>query len=258
MAPSDSIGGFVGGYLTFIRGLRFLIDHPRLIPIALVPFGLTVLLFACATVAGYVYADDLHAWLFPDWDHWFWKILGYVIVTLLMVCMWIFGLVTFGSIVASPFNDYLSQQVEAKMLHGQEPVPGGFARLMRDLAHTVKHETVRLAIYIVIFLVFMPLLLIPFVGGVLFMVIMGYVNMRYLAWNALDYCMARRLWGFRAKMAFLKRHRSRTLGYGAASLTFLAIPFTLLFVLPILAVGGSVLFCRILLEEGEAKGPVSP
>ena len=121
---------------------------------------------------------------------------------------------------------------------------------MHDLGHTMKHESIRLAIYVFLFIACLPLLLVPIAGQIGFAIALGFINIRYLAWGGLDYSMARRHWGFRHKMRWLRRRRARTVGYGTASLVFLSIPFTMLFMLPVIAVGGTVLCCKIVREEG--------
>ena len=75
----------------------------------------------------------------------------------------------------------------------------------------------------------------------------------YLAWDAIDYSLSRRRLRFRDKTAFLKRRRARTVGFGAISFAMLAVPLTTVFVLPLNAIGGTVLFCKIVREEGEPR-----
>ncbi|MCA8959791.1 MAG: EI24 domain-containing protein [Planctomycetes bacterium] len=246
---SSGTGAFVDGFRTFFDGLQFVLSRPRLLPHVVAPCLLTLALFSAATVFAFYFTGDLHAWLFPEAAGWLWTTVSYVAVAVLLLVAWVFGLATIGSMIASPFNDYLSQRVELELLSDPLQPSGGVARLTQDIAHTLKHESIRLAIYVGLFVACLPLLIVPVAGAVLFSIALGYINIRYFAWNGLDYCMGRRHWRFRRKMAFLRRHRSRTLGYGTASLLFLSIPLTMLFVLPLLSVGGSILFCRIVREE---------
>ncbi len=240
---------FLDGFAAFIAGVRFLTQYPRLIPYVLMPFAITVIFFAATSILAIYYATDLKSWLFPQWDAAVWSFFAYTVVGVILFLGWLFGLVTVGSLIAAPFNDVLSQQVERIMLPEITPPGGNAIRFMQDVGHTLKHETIRLSIYVCLFLISLPLLLIPVAGAVTFAIVMGFINIRYLAWSALDYSMARRRWGFRRKMRWLAERRARTVGYGAAAMAFLSIPFTMLFVLPMIAVGGTVLFCKIVREE---------
>ena len=126
--------------------------------------------------------------------------------------------------------------------------------MVKDLLFAVKQEIVRLSIWVGLAIAFMPLWIVPFVGTVLYSAVMTFISIRYLAWDGLDYCMGRRRWRVRRKMAFLKEWRARTVGYGTVSFVLLAIPFTTLFVLPLNSLGGSILFCKILNETDSSQG----
>ena len=85
------------------------------------------------------------------------------------------------------------------MLPDRESMPGGGAWLARDALRSMKHECVRLTIYLGLLALCAPLLLIPFLGPPVFTVVMTYITIRYLAWDGLDYCLSRRrltmVWG---------------------------------------------------------------
>ena len=117
--------------------------------------------------------------------------------------------------------------------------------MVGDILRGLKHEAMRLMIYLGLLVLFSPVLFIPFLGQV----VLAFISIRYLAWDGLDYCMSRRRFGFRQKMAFLARRRMRTVGYGVVSFLMLMIPMVQLFVLPLNAVGGTLLFCRIVDDE---------
>ena len=122
--------------------------------------------------------------------------------------------------------------------------------MIQDMLRSLKHEAIRLCFYAAILCIFLPLLLVPLLGHLAFSAIMTYVSIRYLTWDGLDYAMSRRRFRFRQKMDFLRARRLRTLGYGSISFLLLCIPLTTLFVLPLNAIGGTMLFCRIVDGEG--------
>ena len=197
---------------------------------------------------------EWQASFFESRTEWYWTWTGAeLFATLLFFALFavfcFLSFVTVGSLITSPFSDFLSHRVEAEMLPGREAIPGVGAWLARDALRSIKHECIRLAIYLGLLALCAPLLLIPFLGPPGFSVVMTYITIRYLAWDGLDYCLSRRRLRFRDKMTFLRERRMRTLGFGSFSFLLLAIPLTTLFVLPLNAIGGSILFCRIVRSD---------
>lgn len=250
MNQSKGISGFADGASCFASGVKFFQEHPRLLPVAIIPFCLTIGVFLTIGIVGYLYFADWRESFFANKDAWYWTWTGaeFLLSVLFFLIYGVVSLFTFvivGSLITSPFSEYLSQQVERELLPNGPTAAAGRFSMARDVARGLKHEVIRLTIYIAIWCCSLVLLLIPILGQIGFTICMGYVSIRYLAWDGLDYCMARQRMGFREKMAFLRESRARTVGYGAISFLLLTIPFTTLFVLPLNAVGGSILYCRI-------------
>jgi len=102
-------------------------------------------------------------------------------------------------------------------------------------------------------LVCTPLLFVPGFGHLTFAIAMAIISIRFLAWDGVDYSLSRRRLSFRQKREFMKANRSATLGHGAIAFSLMTVPFLALFALPVLAAGGTVLYCRI--QQGqEAHG----
>ena len=166
---------------------------------------------------------------------------GWILFAIVFFVTSYFTFLTVGSLFCAPFNDILSQRVERAIL-GESAVPdGGRLSFITDALRSIVHELKRLSVYFLLLLVCLPALLIPF----LFSALMAYISVRYLAWDGLDYCMGRRRWSYSRKTEFLKRHRAVTVGFGTSSFLLLLVPLTALFVLPLNAVGGTVLFCEL-------------
>ncbi|MFN0057650.1 MAG: EI24 domain-containing protein [Planctomycetota bacterium] len=249
---------FFSGALTFAEGARFLADRPVLLPFVLVPFCLTVIAFVVVLVLSWHFYSGWEADFFADKDAWYWvwtgaKYWARLVFAALYLGVTMLTFVAVGSMITAPFNDYLSQRVEAALLPAKDAVLSGLGQLASDVVRSLVQESLRLAISIGLLVATLVLLAIPLLGPFAYAAVSTYISIRYLAWDGLDYSMSRRRWGFRAKMDFLKANRASTVGYGAISFLLLMIPFTMLFVLPLNAIGGTVLFCRILKES---PGPI--
>ncbi|MEM7166134.1 MAG: EI24 domain-containing protein [Planctomycetota bacterium] len=254
--PKTTQGEFFGGVHAFFEGLQFLGKNPRWIPLVILPFCLSVLVFVSLFfVAVWGYAD-FKDWILPPDREGFWWGLADVAANLVglviygFVCVMAF--VTVTSLITSPFSEFLSQQVEEYYGCPRNNLAAGAGVFVTDTLRGLKHETIRLAIFIALWLVCLPVFFIPLVN-VIYPFLMGFISIRYLAWDAVDYSLSRRQLHFREKTAFLKRRRARTFGFGSISFAMLAIPLTTVFVLPLNAIGGTVLFCKIAAEEGEPR-----
>ncbi|MGE3165384.1 MAG: EI24 domain-containing protein [Planctomycetota bacterium] len=259
-SPPRGLRGFIDGAACFFEGLRFLVKNPRYLPVVIVPFLLTIgVFFITFWLALYGFAS-WKDWFFEDKTAWYWTWTGaeyllWLLFFVIYAAVCFFGFLVVGSLITSPFSEYLSQQVELAYPPPDAPPGGGARFLLADVLRGLKHEVLRLALYAGVWLACLPLLLVPLLGQAAFAAAMIYLNVRYLAWDGLDYCMSRRRMRFRDKLALLRGSRARTTGYGALSFMLLAIPFTTLFVLPLNAVGGSILFCRIRREGGSSPAP---
>lgn len=248
--PPAGLRGFLDGAGCFFEGFRFLARNPRYLPFVIIPFVLTIFVFfAMFWVALYGFAS-WKEWFLEDKTAWYWTWTGaeYILWLLFFViyaAACFFGFLVVGSLITSPFSEYLSQKVEQAYPPPDVPKGGGARFVVSDIVRGLKHEVLRLSMYACLWLGCLMLLLVPLLGPFAFSGAMIYLNVRYLAWDGLDYCMSRRRMGFRQKLALLRGSHARTTGYGALSFALLAIPFTTLFVLPLNAVGGSILYCRI-------------
>ena len=81
-----------------------------------------------------------------------------------------------------------------------------------------------------------------------------YVTARFAAYDTYDAVFARRGWSYGAKMEYLARHRSRTLGLGAGVALLLMVPVLNLLALPLGAAGATLGFLHID-DGGPAAAP---
>lgn len=251
-APTG-VAAFFDGGSCFLEGARFLAARPRLLPFVVIPFCLTVIVFVVLFLTSAYYFSGWKESFFADKTEWYWTWSGaeYLVWLLFILVYGAFGFFTFiivGSLITSPFSEYLSQKVEEEYDLPDRPGKNQPGQMAADVLRGIKHEMIRLSVYIGLWLVCLPLLLVPVLGQIAFSAALIFINIRYLAWDGLDYSMSRRRLGFRKKTAFLRTHRSRTVGYGAVSFALLAIPLTTLFVLPLNSIGGTILYCRIRTE----------
>jgi CysZ protein len=239
---------FARGLFAPLRALRFLFAHPRLLPYAAFPTFINIILVVALFFVGLYFSQELVGHLIPAQDQWYWMVLSYAIQIVLLLVLIAFGAVIFyilAGITCVPFNEVLSQKTE-RICKGQiKDEPFSFRLLAKDIIISLKNEIMRTGILLMLLLFLLILFLIPVVGKVFYLVFGNIVTMLFLAYDNLDYSLARRRLPFTVKWRFIFRNFPSSLGFGAGTLVSVVIPFFNFVVIPLTVVGATILFCEI-------------
>ena len=210
-----------------------------------IPYAITLALFALGAWAAFTYFNDLVAYLtglVPGWLVGFLKAVLYVLLASTLGLASYFLFFAIAAVVSGPFNEFLAEAVEERITGIASP-PLSAARLTRDVLLTLAHETRKILRYLfLIALLFLLSLFIPGVGWAVYAVGGAFLTARFAAYDVLDYTMARRGWSFKQKETFLARHRSLTTGLGSAVALLMLVPIVGPLAYPFGAVGGTLLF----------------
>ncbi len=240
------------------RGFTFLASHPRLWKWAILPTLINIILLI-VMIAGFAhYYTDIYGWLTTHLGHldienpttWYlhvadallWVlnlIFQILIVILSLIILLIISYVT-GLIIASPFNDALSERVET-LVAGTEPPPFAWKKFIRDLCRTIRIEALKAAMLLAIPVVLFILNVIPVVGSPLYVALTLLFGSWDLGFAYADLPMGRRVLPFRERIAFGLKNKWAMVGLGSA---FVVPFFNLLFVAP-MVVGGTLLYIEL-------------
>ncbi|MFH0798552.1 MAG: EI24 domain-containing protein [Pseudomonadota bacterium] len=254
---------FGNGVRHLVRGFTFLAGHPRLWLWAVLP---TIINLAILGVMLSVFIHcygDIYGWLSAHLGHmrienptaWYWHVanallwvvnllfqLLVVIASLIILLIASYGV---GIIVASPFNDALSERTEV-LSSGVPPPPFAIGKFMRDIARLVWIESIKALILISIPVALFVLHLIPVVGGPLYIALTFIFGAWSLGFIYADLPMSRRVSPLKERWAFARKNRWALIGLG----TGFVIPFFgLLFAAP-MVVGGTLLHVDITEHQG--------
>ncbi|MDR2390984.1 MAG: EI24 domain-containing protein [Planctomycetota bacterium] len=236
-----------GLYLPF-RGAALLLGRRGVKRYAALPFLINLVLYVLAFG---VFVSILWNWNFDPiaWD--FWGPAGRWISGLLNRLDWLMKLVaallvltvaffTFtsvGMVLASPFNDLLSERVEVSMKggNGREPVHSpGFGQTLRNTGHSL----LNLFLQILFTLPALPALLLPGIGFLPLLLVSGW----FAGFGFIDIPMARHCFLLRAKWLAMSRLFWKTLGFGLAMQACFAVPVVGLLLLPVGVAAGTLAF----------------
>jgi CysZ protein len=208
------------------RGWRYLNANAGLWRWVLAP-ALTTLVLLVGIVLGSLHVarglvERVTGWM-PAWlagaGGWVvWAIIG---VALVIGALLIF--VSLAGIIAGPFNELLSEAVEAR-LTGRPSPPFRVRGFVRGALLGLAHGLRRLAIALLGIALLFALGFIPVIGTIAALVLGGYIAARAAAYDCYDAVLSRRQLAYGAKLAYLTRHRGRTFGLGAGVAGMLFVP----------------------------------
>ena len=226
------------------RGAGCLLKRPRLWPWAAAPFVLNVCLFValCAGMWHFV-----GGWIGEHLmgEGFWWSALGWLIGGLIWIATLVLVVVLFvplATLIAAPFNDMLSEKVEA-LYAGLEPAPFTWRLLWRSIVVPTLSGLRLAAVTLGLLALTLPLHLIPVIGSIAATAAASFITIRFLALEYTSYSMDRRCYNYGRRRAFLRRHHARTLGLGAMAFVLMMAPILNALFISVSAVAGTLLFC---------------
>ncbi len=256
--------GFWYGFAFPWKGARMVyLSHLGLIHIWIWPVLITMACIAAVGLSVYYLHDDLLAWIWsaPEGEG-FWvsaaRVARPVVQVLIFLVLLILGILTVylvSSVLAGPFNGWLSEEVE-RIVKGTEPPPFSFKGLMNDLLLTIRLEGGKALVYcLVMGPMFVLSLLIPVVGQALYSVFGVLFTMTFFSVDYTDWPLARRGHGARARLRLVRAHFLRMFGLGVGVWLLLIIPFLNLLFMPAAVAGGTLMVLDL---EAEGRLPELP
>ena len=242
------------GVRDFGRGVGVLNAHPRLWKWVIAPAMVTGLLIVGLVIGILHIVDPVSRWIVLHLPSVIAHLASSVVTTLIVVALVAGALLVFvpvAGIVAGPFNELLSEHIEA-VVTGRPSPPFSLGGFVRGLALGVLHGVRRLLTTLVGLALVFALGFVPVIGTIGAMLFAAWLAAHGAAYDCYDAVLARRSMSYRDKMVYLARRRQRTLGLGATVATLLLVPGVNLVALGLGAAGATV---AALTLEGAARVP---
>lgn len=246
---------FKDGLATPFRALNFLLSNLRLVRYFLFPFAINVVVFGLGTWAFLHYFGDLLHSLVSSPEVWYQYILYYfaaVVLALLFAVVLVFGFTAVGNLVASPFNDVLSERTEEIRSGQRNEEPFSMKVLVGDAQMAVGNELRKIGLLILIQVGLLLINLVPVVGTVIYAIGSPIAVIFFLAFEYLDFTLSRKRMKFREKWRLIMDNKSACFGMGTTFFFTTIIPFVNFFVMPLAVIGATLLFVQI------RQGPTAP
>lgn len=236
--------GFRAGVSCGLRGIGRCIVTPSLWPWALVPALLTVFLFGATIVSLH---EGLDAWIREKVASWFgegWApwLAGFGSVVFALAALVVVYLVfaPVARVVAAPFLAVLSDRTMRRVVGAEPPALAG-GPAVRFVLRPIGDALVFLVVRLVVTLPALLLHCIPFVGSILFFLVL--VPLEGL--DRMDVAQSSRGVTTNDRLAFLRRHFGACCGLGLVAAVLLIVPVVNVLMLPGLVVGAVLLDAEV-------------
>jgi len=242
------------------RGLGVLRAHPALWKWVVAPAVVTCALIAALVVGIVRVVDPVVGWVTAHLPGWLAHVASSLLTTMIVVGLSLGVALVFvplAGMIAGPFNEMLSEHVEAK-LTGKPASPFALREFLHGVALSVVHGLRRLLAMLVGIAVVFAVGFVPVIGAIAAVVLASWLAATATAYDCYDAVLARRFLGYRAKLAYLSRHRRRTVGLGAAVAVMLLVPGLNLIALGLGAAGATVAAHAIERDAGPALSRSPP
>lgn len=249
-ARKNFVVNFTRGFFAPFRSVRILRSHPRLIQYILIPFLINSIVFSAAVYLGLDFFGTTVVEYLPQGEAWYWSVLYWLlwlVAVLLTAVLVFFSFTVVGNLLASPFNDLLSERTEEVLSGNLNDESFSFGGFIRDALSTILLEAKKMWIFVAAMILILPLNLLPGVGNSLYTVLAISLTLFFLCFEYLGFVLVRKHQFFREQKNYIFARKFLMLGFSCGVMAILAIPFFQLLCIPLAVIGVTRLWCE---EEG--------
>lgn len=240
---------FAQGLNAHMDGIRFAFANKRYLPLLLVPFLLTLLLYSVGFYTFTLYVDQILNWLWAPGTteatgfmatlRWLYVHLLSAILYVLLFAIMYFTYMIIANILASPLYDMIAERIgkREEFKHLRQDTAAGIG-----IFRTV-FEELKKALFVLVLP--LALLFIPVVGAPLSVIL----AMVLLAWDFLDFSLSKDEPTFGGRLRFVRQHPLLLLGFGLPLLA----PFLHILLYPFAILGSSLLYQKQLAGQVEKQ-----
>ncbi|MBA2662809.1 MAG: EI24 domain-containing protein [Bradymonadaceae bacterium] len=238
---------FFAGLSLPLQATKFLVGRPKMWVWAIIPALINLALFVIvAALFVFNVGRVLGAmWSRPEIVAWYDYLLvgGWYLVFALLAAVGVvlsyFVVLIVGGVVASPFNDLLSQRTELALTGRVGNATEGMSQAV-SIARSVGASLLSLVLYLALIVPLFALNLIPGIGSVVYTVLATAVSIYFLAVEYSDNVLDRHGFHYADKLRAIRAHIDFAGGFGAGTSLLLFVPVLNLLAMPIAVVAGTI------------------
>lgn len=240
------VANFGRGFAYVFRAPKFLLSHPGLLRFVAIPFTINLVVFSLAVYFGLDLFNHMLEQYLPQGEAWYLAILYYlawVVAGLLTTVVVFFGFTVVGNLLASPFNELLSERIEVLVKGGEEGSPFALARFVAESGRAMVIEFKKQLFFIVGMLLLLLINLLPGFGALVYAVLAPLFTLFFLTIEYLGFVLMRKQLSFGRQRRYVLGRPVLMAGFGCAVFCLLAIPLVQFFCIPLAVSGATLLWC---------------
>ena len=240
------VAGFSRGFSYPLRAIKFFRQKPGLLKYLLIPFFINLLVFTLTVYFGLdLFQRMLEAYA-PSTEVWYGTLLYYLswmVASLLTTVIVFFSFTVIGNLIASPFNELLSERTEVLISGVPSGEPFSLKLFWNDSKYAVVLEIKKMAVFVSCMVLLFGINFIPGFGTLIYAVLAPAFTLFFLAVEYMAFVLMRKQLSFSEQRRYIFKHPILMLGYACGVFCMLAIPFVQLFCIPLAVVGATLLWC---------------
>lgn len=248
------VSGFSRGFSYPLRAVKFFQRQPGLLKYLAIPFFINLLVFTATVYFGLDLFQGMLDTYAPSPDVWYGVLLYYLAWTVALLLTTVIVFFTFtviGNLIASPFNELLSERTEVLISGKQNEEPFTLSRFWKESCNAIIVEIKKMAVFVVCMLLLFGINFIPGIGSLFYAVLAPAFTLFFLAVEYLAFVLMRKQMSFSAQRRYIFNSPILMLGYACGVFCMLAIPFVQFFCIPLAVVGATLLWCDF--PQGEEQ-----
>lgn len=245
---NNPISQFSLGFFYPFRGVKLLMGSPALWRFIIIPFCINLVVFSAAVYFGFDFFSDRVVQQIPRGDGWYWAILYYVawvIAMLLTAVLVFFTFTVVGNLIASPFNELLSERAEELLTGSGSSSPFSLQVFWADTRRTLSVELKKVGLFVLAMVLILPLNLLPGFGNLLYTILAVSLTIFFLVVEYLGIVLSRQRFGFAQQRQFIFSRLFLMAGFGTGVLALLAVPLLQFLCIPVAVVAATRLWCDL-------------
>lgn len=246
------VSSFSRGFGYPLRAVGFLLKRPRLLKYLAIPFVINLLVFSLSVYFGLDLFETLLDAYVPENEVWYGMILYYlawVVALLLTTVVVFFSFTVIGNLIASPFNELLSERVEALQVGRQPDERFSVGRFWKEAKYALLVEVKKLAVFSICMLLLLFVGLVPGVGQIVYAILAPAFTLFFLVVEYMAFVLMRKQLSFAQQRRYITSRPILMTGFACCVFCMLAIPFVQFFCIPLAVVGATLLWCDFPLRD---------
>ncbi|WP_303720246.1 sulfate transporter CysZ, partial [Malonomonas rubra] len=245
-AAVKPVASFTRGFSYPLRAAKFLGKRPGLLKYLALPFSINVLIFSLSVYFGLDLFESMLETYAPGTEVWYGMILYYLawtVALLLTAVVVFFSFTVVGNLIASPFNELLSERVEAMLVGRQPDERFSVGRFWKESHYALLVEVKKLSVFIICMLLLFAINLIPGIGSMIYAVLAPIFTLFFLLIEYMAFVLMRKQLSFAQQRQYISGRPVLMTGFACSIFCLLAIPFLQFFCIPLAVVGATLLWC---------------